>query len=476
MEIINFLRNQKVTLSEIRENTQLNGRRLPKRFIFVRLRKFVRDFFNGRALEPRMIGIAGIRGVGKTTLLWQTADFVKRNLKDVDIFFLSMDIAADYGFENTQIIEGFESLLDRNRKYLLLLDEVQYMKNWSLMLKILYDRFKNVFIIATGSSSLLIHSNVDLSTRWNVESLYPLSFTEFVLIRSWLKTDGEKQIFPINGLGKALKETLFYSKDVRELEVRLRKLRRKIDQYFMKIDNLRENNPGVFFGDIVQQYVFYHNIPRLLFIDERKPIMDRVFDMLHRVVYQDLREFYELNEVEKIKRFLVYVAFTDELNEDKISKNFGIKRDRLKNIIESLIKSELFIRFPPYGGTKSRLKSPRKLFFISPTIRYSILKQVYPDTKQFHSKLYEDIAALYLKRELNSMVFYGKTDNSKSPDFIVEIPGLPCVSLEIGTSKKDFSQLMVDCAKYGLLVNSRARTFSRLGEYALIPLRWFLLM
>jgi len=180
--------------------------------------------------------------------------------------------------------------------------------------------------------------------------------------------------------------------------------------------------------------------------------------------------------VEKIKRFLVYVAFTDELNEDKISKNFGIKRDRLKNIIESLIKSELFIRFPPYGGTKSRLKSPRKLFFISPTIRYSILKQVYPDTKQFHSKLYEDIAALYLKRELNSMVFYGKTDNSKSPDFIVEIPGLPCVSLEIGTSKKDFSQLMVDCAKYGLLVNSRARTFSRLGEYALIPLRWFLLM
>ncbi|RKY97956.1 MAG: hypothetical protein DRQ10_07955 [Candidatus Hydrothermota bacterium] len=477
-EVKEFVKNRKVTKAEIDENVRLNGKKMPRRSLFVRLKKFVKDFFEGNALEPRMIGIAGIRGVGKTTLLWQIADFVNKNSKgkDIDIYFISMDIAVDYGFENIQIIEALENLLDKSKKYLILLDEVQYMENWSLMLKILYDKFKNVFIIATGSSSLLIHSDVNLSSRWNVESLYPLSFSEFVLIRSWLKTDGKEQILPEKGLGNRLKEILFYSDDINELNQGLNEISSKINEYLSKVESLKRRKKNVFVGNFVKEYVFYHNIPRFLLIDEKKTIIDRTFDMLHRVIYQDLREFYELNEVEKIRRFLVYIAFTDELNQEKASKKFHIKKDRLKNVIESLVKSEIFIEFPPYGGTKSRLKTAKKLFFISPTIRYSILKQIYSDTERFHSKLYEDIAALYLKRVLNGMVFYGKTEDQKSPDFLIEIPGLPCIALEIGTAKRDLSQLKMDCAKYGILVNTKAKNFHVTGKYAVLPLKWFLLM
>ncbi len=477
LDAVNFVINSKVNNEVIRENVTLNGKKLPQRFIFVRLKKFVRDFFKGNTLEPRMIGIAGIRGVGKTTLLWQIADYVSGNFQNVEIYFVNVDVAVDYGFKNTQIIEAFDKIIKRDRGYLVLLDEVQYMRNWSLMLKILYDKFKNIFVIVTGSSSLILHSNVDLSTRWNVESLYPLSFPEFVLIRSWLKTKGEKPVYPEKGIGSRLKEILFYSQTAGELWENLQKLElNDIRKYFRKISIIQSKNRKVFFTNMVKEYVFYHNIPRLLFIDERRAIIDRVFDMLHRVVYQDLKEFYEANEIEKIKRFLVYLAFTEELNENKIAQSVEIKKDKLRVIIDSLENSEIIIRFPPYAGIKSKIKKFQKLFFVSPTIRYAILKQILADAERFHSKLYEDIVALYLKRALKEGVYYGKLEKGKSPDFVIEIAGLPCIPLEVGSGKKDLSQLDMKCAKYGLLIIERAKRASIKGKHVIVPLKWFLLM
>ena len=76
-EAKNFVKNNRITRSEIWQNISLNGKRLPQRFVFVKLKKYISDFLKNKAIEPRMVGIAGIRGVGKTTLLWQIANFVK---------------------------------------------------------------------------------------------------------------------------------------------------------------------------------------------------------------------------------------------------------------------------------------------------------------------------------------------------------------------------------------------------------------
>ena len=77
---------------------------------------------------------------------------MKESFKDIDVFFVSMDIASAYGFDLRVILEAMSSLISASQKVLLLFDEVQYMGNWALMLKIIYDKFKNAFIIATGSS------------------------------------------------------------------------------------------------------------------------------------------------------------------------------------------------------------------------------------------------------------------------------------------------------------------------------------
>ncbi|MCD6442802.1 MAG: ATP-binding protein, partial [Thermotogae bacterium] len=326
---------------------------------------------------------------------------------------------------------------------------------------------------ATGSSSLLIHSTVDLSMRWNLESLYPLCFTEFVMISSWLKSEGKKAIFPEKSLGSEIKDALFSSESAEDVVTKLAKIEDKVQEYFMKIENSPITQS---WENYLNEYIFYRNIPRLLLIDEKNTIVSRTFDLLHRVLYQDLREFYEQNEIGKIGRFLTLLAFSDEINKEKISQSLGIKVEKVDKIVESLIKAELLIRFPIYGGIKTRVKK-EKLFFTSPTMRYAIIKQLFSKTEQFHSKLYEDITALYLKRIFNGLVLYGGIEeDEKSPDFIVEInDGI--IPIEVGTSKKDLSQLdSIKEKKYGLLINSKSNRVRMIDDNVIIPLKWFLLI
>ena len=472
-EAKNFVKNNRITKSEIWQNISLNGKRLPQRFVFVKLKNYISDFLKNKAIEPRMVGIAGIRGVGKTTLLWQIANFVKNNFKGIDVYLLSMDIASDYGFESKVLIEALGGVVSPRRKVLLLFDEIQYMKNWSLMLKIIYDKFKNSFIVATGSSSLLIRSTVDLSTRWHIESLYPLSFTEFVMIKSWIKSEGKTAVFPEKGLGSRARNALFLSENARDVADKLTGIEGEVQDYFAKVDESIKTGR---LGNYLNEYVFYHNIPRLLMIDEKNTVLNRTFDLLHRVLYQDLMEFYEQNEVEKVRKFLVFLALSDEINREKASQSLGIKAEKIDKIIESLIKSELLIRFPVYGGIKTRIKK-EKVFFVSPTIRYAIIKQLYSKTQQFHSKLYEDIVALYLKRLFNGLVLYGGTGKEKkSPDFVVEIDNQP-IPIEIGIGKSDLSQLdTIKGKKYGLLINLKSNKVRATSNNAVIPLKWFLLI
>ncbi len=468
-EAKNFIKNNKITQKEIWENISLNGRKFPQRFLFVKLKKYVNDFLKNKAIEPRMVGIAGIRGVGKTTLLWQIASFVKNNFRSVDIYFLGMDIVNNYGFESKIFINALSEIISPHRKTVLLFDEIQYMNNWALMLKIIYDKFKNCFIMATGSSSLLIYSTVDLSTRWNIESLYPLCFTEFVMIRAWLKS---RSIFPEKGLNLKIKDTLFLSKNAEDVKNRLAIIENEIRDYFFKIGKVLKIRR---WGNFLNEYIFYHNIPRLLTISEKNTIIFRTFDLLHRVLYQDLREFYKQNEIEKIKRFIVFLAFSDEVNKEKISQNLGIKVEKIDKIIDSLIKSEILIKFPIYGGVKTRIKR-EKLFFVSPAMRYAIIKQLYSKTEQFYPKLYEDVVALYLKKIFNGLVLYGGTGKEKSPDFIVNIDN-KFIPIEIGTDKSDLSQLnSIKNKKYGLLINFKSNKTNVINDNVIVPLKWFLLI
>ncbi|NLA24119.1 MAG: AAA family ATPase, partial [Bacteroidales bacterium] len=132
--------------------------RYPTRHVYVLLRKYAKDFLN-LGTEPRFISLAGLRGVGKTTLLWQTANYIYSN-HHKNIYFFNINILKNLGIDLHIALEEFQRHIIKKRfnelsePITLLFDEVHDDKNWSKTLKILYDEARTAFILCTGSSAL----------------------------------------------------------------------------------------------------------------------------------------------------------------------------------------------------------------------------------------------------------------------------------------------------------------------------------
>ena len=135
--------------------------------------KFKRYFIDSKDLSHRLIVVLGQRGIGKTTTLAQLAS------KNKDSLYLSLD-DIEISNDITSIIREF---VINGGKHLYL-DEIHKSKDISAVLKFAYDNFKELNIVATGSSALeVLKSSHDLSRRAIVYKMSGMSFREYLGLR-----------------------------------------------------------------------------------------------------------------------------------------------------------------------------------------------------------------------------------------------------------------------------------------------------
>lgn len=143
------------------------------------------DFLNWLYIQKILI-LTGARQVGKTTLfrqmfgtsteeiLWLNADEsnVRERLGDLNVASLKM-VVGDYK--------------------LIVIDEIQRIENSGVMLKLLVDNFKDVQVVATGSSALDISEKIfePLTGRHLVFHLYPFSLKELYPTKSIFEIENE---------------------------------------------------------------------------------------------------------------------------------------------------------------------------------------------------------------------------------------------------------------------------------------------
>ncbi len=150
-----------------------------------------RYLFNllSKASEKFYHGIYGIRGIGKTIMLLQlTAKYDKPLYISVDAkYLLRFDV---YDIVTYAIDKGYENIF---------IDEIHTKSKWTSDLKTLYDE-TNAKIFFTGSSSMELQKNVDLSRRAIIYELKPASFREYLNIKknANIKTIHIKDLFNYN--------------------------------------------------------------------------------------------------------------------------------------------------------------------------------------------------------------------------------------------------------------------------------------
>jgi hypothetical protein len=139
--------------------------------------RFVRYLYNRINWDVRLIGIKGEKGVGKTTLLFQRIKLAHKGNNDV--FYASLD---NLWFQSHTLMELVDWLYIHGIRYLFL-DEVHKYKDWSIVIKNIYDTYADLNIVYTGSSILEIdYSRADLSRRQTLYSLHGLSFREYLVL------------------------------------------------------------------------------------------------------------------------------------------------------------------------------------------------------------------------------------------------------------------------------------------------------
>ncbi|MBP7558582.1 MAG: AAA family ATPase, partial [Chitinophagaceae bacterium] len=129
-----------------------------------------------RLFKGKAVLLFGARQTGKSTLAevllsGLNEEWLTLNGDDADV----RDILSGTTATKLKAIIG--------NKKIVLIDEAQRIKNIGLTLKLITDQIKDVQVIATGSSSFELSSQVNepLTGRKYEFMLYPLSFEEMVM-------------------------------------------------------------------------------------------------------------------------------------------------------------------------------------------------------------------------------------------------------------------------------------------------------
>jgi len=477
-----YLENTVVTKSatESRLMHPITKFRYPNRLVYNNLQKYAEDFLTA-GYEPRFISLAGLRGVGKTTLLWQIANYIYQN-HHTGIYFFNVNILKSLGVDLYIALEEFQRHIIKKRFHelsepiTLLFDEIQDDDNWSKTLKILYDEARYAFILCTGSSALLLNQTADLVRRMRIEKIYPFKFIEFIAAKTY-RENKENRLLPEEGLSSELKEAFFYSETPEKAFKKIKSVENSVNLYFNNI-NLEANSP---LHELLQEYINYYNIPSFLFFKDNSGINDGILDLFKRVIYEDIPKLKPtFTDFAKIERLILRLAGSDEINPEKLSGIIGVKQNEINELIDILAKAELLNVLFPYGGLDTKIVKNKKAFFMSPSLRKALLSTLYGQNlpEQFKSKLLEDTIVMYLREILtDGIISFVTGNNEANPDFVIETREKP-ILLEIGTGKTTTRQIKQSNINYrfGLLVSTGITSPNLKDDCIQLPLGWFLLL
>lgn len=286
--------------------------------------------------QERLIGIKGIRGTGKSTMLLQFLVSEQNNASKG--LYITMEHPYFYSNSLFDLATQWYSYGGR----LLLIDEVHKYPRWSRELKLVYDGFPDMTVIFTSSSALdLYRGESDLSRRLSTYTLHGLSFREYL--------------------------SLIHSIDIKPIALNaILEDPRSISQTI-----LEKLQPLPYF----QQYIREGYFPFINDIDASN-LSKRLFQVINTVLESDLSfiQDYSTANMIKIKNLLGVIAESApfEPNISKLAQKMQLGRQTVNIFIKHLQDAGILnLLFKPGKGI-SQLQKPGKIYFENPNFVYAM--------------------------------------------------------------------------------------------------------
>jgi len=331
---------------------------LIERYIY---QQIIDNLFKGKAII-----ITGPRQVGKTTLL-------RAIMKESEskVLFLNCDEPDIRPLLENASSTTLKALIGDN--LLILIDEAQRVKNIGLTLKLLVDNFKEIQIIATGSSALELANEINepLTGRKREYHLYPFSTAEMVANSSVLQ-------------------------ETRLLEQRM-------------------------------IYGFYPDI-----VNSPAEAQANLLDLGNNYLYKDVLSLQDVRKPALLERLLVALALQigNEISFTEIGQTIGTDNKTIDRYVELLEKCFVVFQLGGFSrNLRNEIKKGKKIYFYDNGIRNAIIKNFSPlSLRQDIGALWENFlvserkkANHYANHYVNS--YFWRTHQQQEIDMIEETGG-----------------------------------------------------
>lgn len=323
----------------------------------------------------KVVTIVGIRRAGKSFISRQiVSNFLKekRNSLIVNFEEARFDEALDTNFL-IKIYDAYLSTLKPNEKPLIILDEVQEVKEWEKFVRSINEK-DEAFLVVTGSSAKIMGEELAtlLTGRTLTMEVFPLAFNEFLQFKK-IKIGGGLELIKKEG-------------EVKEL---------------------------------LKEYVSFGGFPEVVLQDDRELKMKILASYYYDMLNKDVVKRFRVRRIDKLERIAFYYLtnFSSQITFNRIGKflKFGEKTAEVYSKHIESSKMVFFLkRFS--SSVKEQENSPRKVYLTD--VGFHNLSNVSFSDKI--SKIYENIVAVELLKKNNENLFYWKDNLGNEVDFAVK--------------------------------------------------------
>lgn len=342
-----------------------------------------------RLFKGKAIILYGARQTGKTTIV-----------KQIQKKYL--DIAVYYNFDEPDIRKEFEDATSDylrkiiGNKKIIIFDEAQRVKNIGITLKLIVDNFKDIQVIATGSSSFDL-SNVteeSLTGRKYEFYVYPFSLEE-------LNPEKDK----------------------------------------LKTDRLLENR------------MIYGLYPEVA-LKSKEDQQEIIKNIAKSYLYKDVLQYQKIKNPEILEKLLQVLALQigNEVSYNEISNALDINKKTVTNYIELLKKSFVIFDLKPFSRNKRKeIKKLRKIYFYDLGIRNALINNFNSlDLRTDKGQMWENFLIserikINNNHKKDCSIYFWRTHDRKEIDYIEEKGGkLYAFEIKLGKGKTSGAEKFID--------------------------------
>lgn len=330
--------------------------------------------------------ITGARQTGKSTLLKQLEDHCKQN--NLPVVFLNLENRSTFSDLSQSPVNVLKYLPEADKRVIILIDEVQYLKDASNFLKFLYDEHADrLKIVATGSSAFYIddHFRDSLAGRKRLFVLLTCSFDEYLEITE-----------------KA------------HLKDELNEINKKEDYKSAYLDYLRIE---------WENYILFGGYPAIITEPDKEEKINKLKEIRDSFVKRDILESGVQNEIAFYNLFRILADQTGSLvNVNELSSLLRIKNETVTSYLHIMQKCyHIALIKPFFRNLRKELIRMPKVFLLDTGLRNCLLNNFQPFSSRMDmGEVYENAIFRILaeKYGLDTVQFW-RTSAGNEVDFVL---------------------------------------------------------